>query len=118
LLKRFFGQYEESTLIKSVDFCEEITFESEEIVLKEGQVDDCSIYFILEGKVKIVDRHREIVFCKKEAGQCFGEYAFFTQHPRSATVVSDSYCKLLKLKRIDFQSCLSWKDKVVDDHIE
>jgi len=81
-------------------------------------VDDCSIYLILQGKVKIVDRQKQMVFSRKEAGQCFGEYAFYTQRPRSATVISDGYCKLLKLSRVDFLSCLSWKDKVIDDSIE
>lgn len=78
-------------------------------------MDDCSIYFILQGKVKVMDRHGQEVFVKKEAGECFGEYAFYTQHPRSASIVSDGYCRLLKLRRVDFLSCLSWKDKVVDD---
>ena len=112
-LRQFFAEYEESTLIRCLDLCQEIEGGTEKVLLKEGQVDDCSIYFILQGKVQIVDRNCQIVFSKKETGQYFGEYAFYTQHPRSATVISDGCCRLLKLRRADFLNCLSRLDKVM-----
>lgn len=64
------------------------------IIVAYGEIND-SFYIILSGKTKV--RKGDIDIAIIGVGECFGEMAFIAGQPRSATVVADTDCVLLKI---------------------
>jgi len=68
-------------------------------VVTEGERGD-SMYFIAMGAAEVRLKDRTVPL---GSGQFFGEIALLTRMPRTADVVSLSYCRLLELKADDFE---------------
>lgn len=64
------------------------------ILIMEGEVDD-AFYIILSGHVAVIKGGRKIAVIS--SGDCFGEMAFITREPRTATVIAESGCTLIKI---------------------
>ena len=64
------------------------------VIVTEGDIDD-TFYILLNGKVKI--RKNGKVIAKIRAGECFGEMAYIAGQPRSADVVAQTDCILMKI---------------------
>jgi serine/threonine-protein kinase len=64
------------------------------MIVIEGEIDD-TFFIILSGKAKIVKETRTIAVVG--AGECFGEMAYICGQPRSASVVADTDCILMKI---------------------
>lgn len=78
----------------------ECVFETNDVILKEGDVGD-SIYLIGEGEVSVaVTRHgsTKFTFATLSKGDIFGELAFFDQKPRSATIIAKGDCVVREFK--------------------
>jgi cAMP-dependent protein kinase regulator len=77
----------------------------ESLVCKEGEKGD-SIYIISQGKVGIykynIKEKKEVLLNVLEAGDCFGEFSFFSRQRRSATVKALADVSLLEITRKDF----------------
>lgn len=80
------------------------------MILRDKEVDDCAIYFILEGHFNIIITKNHQYMALKQT--FFGELSFFTELPRSATVISEGVSRLLKLKRSEFLKFVDYHDKV------
>jgi len=75
-----------------VPIIREIKCTPEEILILEGDLDDCSIFFVEQGRVEIYlekNRLEHFSTCPLqpfEKGSCFGELEFFTGEHRKFNV--------------------------------
>jgi monovalent cation:H+ antiporter, CPA1 family len=69
-----------------------------ERIVRKGDVGD-SVFFIGSGAVEVILRERHI---RLGTGDFFGEMALLTGQPRTADVVAQTYCRLLELRKMDF----------------
>jgi serine/threonine protein kinase len=67
------------------------------IVVAEGEIDD-SLYIILSGKVEVLKGGEKIDFINR--GECFGEMAYLSGRPRSATLKAATDCILMKISAV------------------
>jgi CPA1 family monovalent cation:H+ antiporter len=74
-----------------------------ERILRAGDRPD-ACYFIASGAVEVRLRDRTIAL---GTGDFFGELALLTGRPRQADVVALAFCRLLMLRRIDFNAFLT-----------
>ena len=69
-----------------------------EMIFRAGARGD-AVYFIASGAVEVRLQHRHI---RLGTGEFFGEMALLTGQPRQADIVALSYCRLLVLRKSDF----------------
>ena len=62
--------------------------------MAEGDIDD-TFYIILDGSVKIRKNDKDIASIV--AGECFGEMAYISGQARTATVLAETDCILIKI---------------------
>ncbi|KAL4480549.1 hypothetical protein ABPG72_022304 [Tetrahymena utriculariae] len=81
----------------------------EQIIMKEDEQDDCSIYFIQKGRVEVFIKqlHSDGTLSTKsimilEKGQYFGTYGFFTGLTRKQSIRCMEFSQFLVIKRSDF----------------
>lgn len=69
-------------------------------VVEEGDFGD-SIFFIISGKAKVVAHilGKEIELATLSAGDVFGEVAFLTGRPRTASVIADDELRVMEFNR-------------------
>ncbi len=85
------------------------TLSRNSVIVSEGEAADF-FYVILEGRVRVYvvdDNGREAVLGHLGPHQFFGELAFFTESPRSASVMTIERSKVVVLARDDLQRCLT-----------
>jgi hypothetical protein len=83
---------------------EDISYDSNEIVIKEGDPGD-TLYLILEGKVAVIKTETdglEVTLDHISAGDHFGEMALFEEIPRTATIRTTEPCRMLFLHKQEF----------------
>jgi CRP/FNR family transcriptional regulator, cyclic AMP receptor protein len=75
-----------------------------EEIVKEGSPGD-AMYLLLEGEVRVrlVIAGKEVILATLIAGEFFGEVALFDHGPRSADIVANTDCLLLKIGTGVFQ---------------
>ena len=78
------------------------TVPGERIIREGDRADAC--FFIASGAVEVLQPNRRI---RLGSGDFFGELALLTGRRRQADVVALTYCRLLVLRRADFQAFLS-----------
>jgi CRP/FNR family cyclic AMP-dependent transcriptional regulator len=83
------------------------------VIIKEGTPGD-EMFIIESGQVEVFLTRGEVVLMLSELQEpsFFGEIAFFTDKPRSATVKAKTDCRLLVLKKQDFMDIVSENPKV------
>lgn len=64
------------------------------VIITEGEIDD-TFYIILRGRARIRKKDRDVATV--DVGECFGEMACIGGQPRSATVLADSDCIVMKI---------------------
>lgn len=65
-----------------------------QVIVTEGEIDD-TFYIILSGRAKIHKNGRDVATVG--VGECFGEMAYICGQPRSASVLAQTDCILMKL---------------------
>lgn len=75
-----------------------------DVVFDEGETSD-EIYFVTEGTAQIYHRPSDSVFKILKLGSYFGEIAFFTKRPRSASVKCIDYMQSYYLSRARVEVC-------------
>jgi serine/threonine-protein kinase len=71
-----------------------VKFPKEKVIVAEGEIDD-TFYILLNGNAKIRKNNKDIAFIG--VGECFGEMAYISGQARTATVVADTECILIKI---------------------
>ena len=93
--KSFFRAFTKDQVRELVTASNVIRAGSGKVIIQEGDTDDV-FYILLSGKVAILKDG--LVVANIDAGECFGEMSYLASQPRSATVVAQSSCSLLKIK--------------------
>ncbi|EAR94841.2 cation channel family protein (macronuclear) [Tetrahymena thermophila SB210] len=108
ILKKFniFNSFSQQSINKLVFQMKEIIVSPGEIIFSEGDIDD-SIYLITKGKIQILQNTTSkscsnFILKTLSENQIFGEIAFFSQMPRTATAKSLNLSTLYKIERKDF----------------
>jgi CRP/FNR family transcriptional regulator, cyclic AMP receptor protein len=99
-----FSELSEAELGLLAGITQKRRFEARKPVVRQGDVDG-DFYCVLRGHLKVTacDKHgHEILMNLLQAGDSFGEIAFFDGQARSATVTSLDACELLVIRRADF----------------
>lgn len=87
-----------------------ISFKPDDILLKEGEIDD-AVYVLVSGKVEVVGSRsfgRVKRIATIDEGSVFGEVAFFDNRPRSASVRAVSEGRVLCITRKSFDQISAW----------
>jgi CRP-like cAMP-binding protein len=96
-----------------------LRFQAGEKIVKEGQVDDCSMYLLLSGRAAVTAGDSdEVVLDEVHVGDFFGEISFLTESPRTANVVAVEPCIVWRvdhelLKNIPITLREKIKDKII-----
>ncbi len=96
------------SLEKLGKICSTKTFESNSVVIAEGDKGD-DMFIVFEGVVEIRKRTRSgdeytVVQLKAEYNVFFGELAIVSEGERSATVITKSDCTFLVISKSDFEN--------------
>jgi CRP-like cAMP-binding protein len=95
-------------------FKEEKAFKADHVIFSEGDEGD-SVYFILEGRAKVVTRSstdKEIKYGELGRNEIFGEMAILDNKPRSASVVTMTPCKVAFILKNDFTDFLETRTEL------
>lgn len=79
---------------------EHIHFASGEIIIKEGDVNADTMYFVLDGKVQVIKgkgTSSEKSVATLKTGDLFGEIALILKEPRTASVVAEGDTTVIKI---------------------
>lgn len=84
-------------------------------IFNENQIGDDSMYFILDGAVKIIKKtkNEEKVLANLKAGDFFGEMSMLQPAPRSASAVTIRPSKLVRLSDRDYNDFKRTKPAIV-----
>ena len=93
--KSFFRAFTKDQVRELVTASNVIRAGAGKVIIQEGATDDV-FYILLSGKVAILKEGRLVATI--DPGECFGEMSYLASQPRSATVVAQSSCSLLKIK--------------------
>ena len=104
---KLFADLTDEQLAEFAVYLKSVEVRTNRIIVKMGDPAD-AMYLIQRGTARVsqlVD-NRETMLAKLETGDFFGEFCLFADGTRSADVVADSDCLLLKLSRESFLSVL------------
>jgi CRP/FNR family cyclic AMP-dependent transcriptional regulator len=99
-----FAELNESQIGLLTQITKRRRFEAKKVIVRQGDA-EADLYCVLRGHLKVTacDSHgHEIVVNLMQAGDVFGEIAFFDGQARSATVTSLDAGELLVIRRGDF----------------
>ena len=95
---KLFGEFSDMERDEFLELAESAQFKTGDRIVRQDERGDC-MYVILEGTVKVI-HHRQAQTTELAtlvAGDFFGELALVDEGPRSADVVAESDCTLLRV---------------------
>ncbi|EGR33071.1 hypothetical protein IMG5_062490 [Ichthyophthirius multifiliis] len=107
----FKTNFSENIIPRIIPLIKELHYTPNEKIFDHSDIIDNQIYFIEKGKVEICINYRNPCLRKEKAqtkmyqltsGDNFGELGFFTGLGRNFTIITQSFCSLLTIKRADF----------------
>ncbi len=93
-----FKKVSDELLAEIANYAEEERVQPGEYIIKKGELGD-ALYIIVAGRVGVMDENK--LLAEFGSHQIFGEIAFLSPEPRTASVVALEECLLLKLRRQD-----------------
>jgi len=101
---KILGNFSDAQLERFVDFMEWRRARAWEDIVREGSPGD-AMYLLLEGEVRVrlMIAGKETILTTLAAGEFFGEVALFDHGPRSADVIANKECLLLRIPAGAFQ---------------
>jgi serine/threonine protein kinase len=91
----FFNAFSKNQVRELVTASNIVRINKGKVIIQEGNTDDV-FYILISGKVKIQKGGRSLALIGP--GECFGEMAYLASQPRSATVIAETNCTLMKMK--------------------
>jgi serine phosphatase RsbU (regulator of sigma subunit) len=104
-----FNHMNEEELELIIPLTRQLNFPENSIIIKEGS-EGSSMYILLDGKVKITksgNSDSEVDVAVLDTGSYFGELSLIDDMPRSANVIALEDCKMLHLRKKDFDELIS-----------
>ena len=86
--------FSDDQISEVTDVSEWFEVQQGDVVVTEGEVDN-SFYVITRGTVEVVKSGR--VIGSMEQGDCFGEMAYLTRRPRTASIVAKENTALMRV---------------------
>lgn len=104
---KVFSEMSEEQLALFVSLVERLSIKTGYIIVKQSEPGDC-MYLILDGEVRVRQGKigNETVLATLETGDFFGEICLFDEGPRSADVVANKDCTLLKITKPIFRAIM------------
>jgi hypothetical protein len=101
---KILSDLDDQQLARFVQYMEVIKFPQFREVVKQGEQGD-AMFLVLEGEVRVrlMIAGKETTLATLAAGEFFGDISLFDHGPRSADVVANSECVLLKVSVAGFQ---------------
>lgn len=97
----FFEDITDEELNLLLEHCGSLAkYQADEVVLRQGEIDDSNLFIIMVGKVKVVmmvESAAPVTLAELTNGDMFGEFALFTREARSANVITKEYTEVLKI---------------------
>ena len=94
---KFFNEFSKNQVQGILDTSNVVKVQKGSIIVNEGEISD-SFFIILSGRVSVQKNDKYIAMIGR--GECFGEMAYLSGETRTATVLADSECILLKIDAI------------------
>ena len=91
---QFFSNFTRPQVKEILDAANVLKVPKETAIVTEGEIDD-SFFIILSGQASVRKNNKQIAVIGR--GECFGEMAYLSGDPRTATVTTDTDCILLKI---------------------
>jgi CRP/FNR family transcriptional regulator, cyclic AMP receptor protein len=90
-----------------VSLVEPVQVKPNRVVVRRGDPGDC-MYLLLDGEVRVSNtvEGRETILAKLETGDFFGEICLFDEGARSADVLANRDCTLLKITKHAFEEMI------------
>ena len=101
------ADFTEDQLALFVSLVEPVQVKPNRVIVKRNENGDC-MYLLLDGEVRVsntVDGH-ETILAKLETGDFFGEICLFDEGARSADVMANRDCTLLKITKRAFDDMI------------
>ncbi len=98
----------EEELEEVIPLARPLHFEAGAVIIREG-AEGSSMYILVEGRVKITkteNGNSEVNIATLETGSYFGELSLLDDMPRSANVIAIEDCKMLHLRKKDFDELI------------
>ncbi|KAL4468172.1 hypothetical protein ABPG72_017153 [Tetrahymena utriculariae] len=102
---------------KIVEIMEECLFSPGEYIFRQGDIDDCSLYYIVKGSVKITydyqyrDKSESLILNYVKKSQYFGDMQFIQGNARILTAQASDFCRTYKIPREQFFQCIKQSDQ-------
>jgi len=91
---QFFSNFTKAQVKEILDAANVIKAPKETAIVTEGDIDD-SFFIILSGQASVRKNNKQIAIIGR--GECFGEMAYLSGDPRTATVTTDTDSIILKI---------------------
>ncbi|KAL4504037.1 hypothetical protein ABPG72_022667 [Tetrahymena utriculariae] len=105
------------TKFKIVESMEECLFSPGEYIFRQGELDDCALYYIVKGSVHIsyeyqeVSQTKSLILAELKKSQYFGEMQFIQGNTRLMTAQASDFCRTYKIPRDSFFQNLKESDQ-------
>ena len=101
---KILAQMDEYQLERFIEFLEVLSFDSLSSIVRAGSHGD-AMYLVLEGEVhaSITVEGKESILSTLYSGDFFGEISLLDQGPRSADVMANEQCVLLRITTANFE---------------
>jgi CRP-like cAMP-binding protein len=103
-------------------YCEQESFNKNDIILKEGEMGGEALYFVSSGELEVIqpkkianlhkERFSKVKLGSLKEGDSFGEYSFLDKKPVSASVAATTSGEVLKIRASDFRHVLNSNDRI------
>ncbi len=104
-----FRQVPGEELTRIARIAREVSFDTDEVVINEGEIGD-SLYLIIEGGVRVHIGDQDISYL--EESKCFGEIAILDAAPRTASITAIKPVKALRISREEFTDLLHERNEI------
>jgi CRP-like cAMP-binding protein len=104
-----FGQIAGEDLSQIAQIADEVEFDHEQQIIREGELGD-SLFLIITGQVRVHKGELEIAVLGER--QVVGEMALLDSEPRSASVTALTDVTLLRIQQEDFADILTEKPEI------
>ncbi|EAS05919.2 cyclic nucleotide-binding domain protein (macronuclear) [Tetrahymena thermophila SB210] len=103
---------------KISNLMEEHLYSPGEIIFKQGDQDDCSLFYIVKGKVSITfisdsenSQREDLIVSSKGKHEYFGEISFISGNQRTLTAKASDFCRIYKINRDKYIQIIKENDQ-------